>query len=80
MQSRSYRKHTQGYHKELRCLYTKTQHLGNKRGELEILVHKCKYDIVALTEAWWDEIHAWKFSDRKIQTIQKTTTKNLDLT
>lgn len=44
-------------HKGLRCLYTNAKSMGNKQGELEVLVHESRYYFVAFTETWWDETH-----------------------
>uniref|UniRef100_A0A8D0BMQ2 NADH dehydrogenase [ubiquinone] 1 alpha subcomplex subunit 12 n=1 Tax=Salvator merianae TaxID=96440 RepID=A0A8D0BMQ2_SALMN len=33
--------------------------MGNKQGELEILAQENKYDIIGITETWWDNTHDW---------------------
>ncbi|CAM5113306.1 unnamed protein product [Natator depressus] len=43
----------------LKCLYTNAQSLGNKQGELEILVMSRNYDVIGITETWWDNSHDW---------------------
>ncbi|XP_060139070.1 uncharacterized protein LOC132593239 [Zootoca vivipara] len=43
----------------LQCLYTNAQSMGNKQDELELLVQQTKYDIIGITETWWDESHDW---------------------
>ncbi|CAM4664489.1 unnamed protein product [Lepidochelys kempii] len=35
------------------------QSLGNKQGELEVLVMSRNYDVIGITEAWWDNSHDW---------------------
>ena len=41
----------------MRCLYTNAQSMGNKQDELELLVQQSKYDLMGITETWWDESH-----------------------
>ncbi|CAM4502766.1 unnamed protein product [Lepidochelys kempii] len=43
----------------LKCLYTNAQSLGNKQGELEVLVMSRNYDMIGITETWWDNSHDW---------------------
>uniref|UniRef100_A0A670J9Y2 Reverse transcriptase domain-containing protein n=1 Tax=Podarcis muralis TaxID=64176 RepID=A0A670J9Y2_PODMU len=43
----------------LQCLYTNAQSMGNKQDELELLVQQTKYDIIGITETWWDKSHDW---------------------
>ena len=33
--------------------------MGNKQEELEIHVRAGYYDLVAITETWWDRSHEW---------------------
>ena len=42
-----------------KCLYTNAQSIGNKQDELELLIQQNKYDIIGITETWWDETHDW---------------------
>ncbi|KAK4829639.1 hypothetical protein QYF61_005850 [Mycteria americana] len=44
---------------QLKCLYTNARSMGNKREELEAIVHQENYDIIAITETWWDDSHNW---------------------
>jgi len=44
---------------KLRCFYTNAQSLGNKQGELEILTQENKYDVIGITETWWDDAYSW---------------------
>ena len=48
-------------HKEtkLMCLYTNARSIGNKQEELEAIVCSESYDIVAITETWWNDCHNW---------------------
>ncbi|CAM5130792.1 unnamed protein product [Natator depressus] len=41
------------------CAYTNAQSLGNKQGELEVLVMSGNYDVIGITETWWDNSHDW---------------------
>ncbi|KAK4813674.1 LOW QUALITY PROTEIN: hypothetical protein QYF61_017641 [Mycteria americana] len=33
--------------------------MGNKQEELEAIVHQENYDMVAIMETWWDDLHNW---------------------
>ena len=33
--------------------------MGNKQEELKAIVHQENYDMVAITETWWDDSHNW---------------------
>ncbi|KAK4827222.1 hypothetical protein QYF61_015250 [Mycteria americana] len=44
---------------QLKCTYTNARSVGNKQEELETIVQLANYDIVAITEAWWDDSHNW---------------------
>ncbi|KAK4812452.1 hypothetical protein QYF61_024853 [Mycteria americana] len=44
---------------QLKCLYTNARSTGNKQEELEAIVHQENYDMVAITETWWDDSHNW---------------------
>ncbi|KAK4817255.1 hypothetical protein QYF61_005468 [Mycteria americana] len=44
---------------QLKCLYTNARSMGNKQEELEAIVHQETYDMVAITETWWDDSHNW---------------------
>lgn len=43
----------------LRCLYTNAHSMGNKQEKLEIHAREGDYDLVAITETWWDRSHDW---------------------
>ena len=40
--------------RSLKCLYTNARSMGNKQEELESDVRSGDYDLVAITETWWD--------------------------
>ncbi|GAB0179537.1 T-cell activation Rho GTPase-activating protein-like [Grus japonensis] len=44
---------------KLKCIYTNTCSMGKKQQELEAIVQLENYDIVAITETWWDDSHNW---------------------
>ncbi|PKU27523.1 nipped-b-like protein [Limosa lapponica baueri] len=44
---------------QLKCLYTNARSMGNKQEELEAIMLLERYDIVAITETWWDESYNW---------------------
>ncbi|KAK4828839.1 hypothetical protein QYF61_000896 [Mycteria americana] len=44
---------------QLKCLYTNARSMGKKQEELEAIVHQENYDMVAITETWWDDSHNW---------------------
>ena len=44
---------------QLKCLYTNACNTSNKQEELESIVQQENYDVVAITETWWDDSHNW---------------------
>ncbi|PKU48789.1 mitochondrial fission process protein 1 [Limosa lapponica baueri] len=44
---------------QLKCLYTNARSMGKKQEELEAIVWHESYDVVAITEMWWDESNDW---------------------
>ncbi|KAK4807081.1 hypothetical protein QYF61_018422 [Mycteria americana] len=44
---------------QLKCLHTNACSMGNKQEELEATMLLESYDLVAITETWWDESHDW---------------------
>ncbi|XP_048786380.1 uncharacterized protein LOC125686444 [Lagopus muta] len=49
----------QGNAASLKCLYTNARSMGNKQEELEICVRSHGYDLIAITETWWDSSRDW---------------------
>ena len=43
----------------LKCVYTNARSMGNKQEELEAIIQQDDYDLVAITETWWDNSHDW---------------------
>ena len=44
---------------QLKCIYRNARSMGNKQEELEAIVQQGKYDIIAITETWWEDTHNW---------------------
>jgi len=44
----------------LNCMYTDAHSLGNKQEELELRAQSESYDIIGITETWWDNSHDWR--------------------
>jgi len=43
----------------MKCIYTDALNMGNKQEELEAVAQQENYDIVAIMETWWDDLHNW---------------------
>ncbi|GAB0185452.1 hypothetical protein GRJ2_001010500 [Grus japonensis] len=44
---------------QLKCLYVNTRSVGNKQEELETCVSLQGYDLIGITETWWDSSYDW---------------------
>ncbi|GAB0204840.1 hypothetical protein GRJ2_002949600 [Grus japonensis] len=44
---------------QLKCLYVNTRSMGNKQEELEMCVRLQGYDLIGITETWWDSSSDW---------------------
>ena len=44
---------------QLKCVYTNARSMGNKQEELEAIIQQDGYDLVAITEIWWNNSHDW---------------------
>ena len=44
---------------QLKCIYTNARSMGNKQEELEAIAWQENYDVVNITETWWDDSHNW---------------------
>jgi len=44
---------------QLKCVYTNACSMGNKQEKLEAIIQQDGYDLVAITETWWDNSHDW---------------------
>jgi len=47
---------------QMKCLSTNTCSMGNRGEELEATVLLESYDLIALTETWWDKFHDWSMA------------------
>ena len=45
---------------QLKCIYTNVSSKGNKQQELEAIVQPENYNVVTITETWWDNSHNCK--------------------
>ena len=43
----------------LKCFYTNVRSTRNKMNELEVLAQSQSYDIIGISETWWDESCGW---------------------
>jgi len=44
---------------QLNSIYTNAHSVGSKQEKLEAIMQRESYDIVAITETWWDGSHNW---------------------
>ncbi|PKU44969.1 mitochondrial fission process protein 1 [Limosa lapponica baueri] len=44
---------------QVNCIYTNAHSMGTEQEELETIVQQENYDIVAITETWWNDSHNW---------------------
>jgi len=44
---------------QMKCLYTNACSMGNKQEEVEAIVLLESYDLIVITETWWDESCDW---------------------
>ena len=44
---------------QLKCLYTNACSMGNKQEELVAAAQMENYELIAIAETWWDELHDW---------------------
>lgn len=44
---------------QLKCLHTSACSMVKKQEELKTMIYLENYDLVAITETWWDESHDW---------------------
>jgi len=41
---------------QLKCIYNNARIMGNKQEELETIIQQHGYDLVAITETWWEQL------------------------
>ncbi|GAB0203326.1 hypothetical protein GRJ2_002798200 [Grus japonensis] len=44
---------------QVKCLYANAWSMGNKQEELETCAHLPGYDLIGITETWWDSSYDW---------------------
>ncbi|GAB0203231.1 hypothetical protein GRJ2_002788700 [Grus japonensis] len=44
---------------QLKCLYANAHSMGNKQEELEMCARLPGYDLIGITETWWDSSYDW---------------------
>jgi len=44
---------------QLKCIYTNACSMGNKQEEMEAIIRQDGYDLVTVTEMWWDDSNVW---------------------
>jgi len=44
---------------QLKCVCTDARSMGNEQEELEAIIQQDGYDLVTITETWWDNLHDW---------------------
>ncbi|GAB0178246.1 maestro heat-like repeat-containing protein family member 7 [Grus japonensis] len=44
---------------QLKGIYTTACSMSNKQEDLEATVQQDSYDLVTITETWWDDCHDW---------------------
>jgi len=42
---------------QLKCVYSNARSMGNKQEEMKAIVQQDSYDLVTITETWWDDSH-----------------------
>ena len=45
--------------------------MRNKQDELEMLVSSQNYDIIGISETWWNESHDWSAGMEQLQAVQE---------
>lgn len=50
---------TEGSGVNLKCMYRKARHMRKKWDNLEALALSYSYDVIGISETWWDEFHDW---------------------
>ena len=47
--------------------------MRNKQEELEILIQEGNYDLIGITETWWDDSHDWNIAIEGYKLTKKNT-------
>ncbi|GAB0179105.1 hypothetical protein GRJ2_000375800 [Grus japonensis] len=56
---------------KLKCLSANACSMGNKQEELEICAHLLDYDLIGITEAWWDGSYDWSVGMERYSAFRK---------
>ncbi|GAB0185820.1 hypothetical protein GRJ2_001047300 [Grus japonensis] len=56
---------------QLKCLYANAQSMGNKQEELETCVRLQGYDVIGITEMWWDSSYDWSVGTEGYRLFRK---------
>lgn len=54
---------------QLKCIYTNTHSVGNKKEQLEATVWKTSYDLIAITETWCDDSQNWSAAMEQLSIV-----------
>jgi len=44
---------------DFRNLYINARNIWDKQAELEVLIQDQNYDLIGITESWWDNLRDW---------------------
>lgn len=58
----------------LKCLYTSAWTMRNKQDELEVSILSYSYDIIGISETWWDETQHWTAGKESCRLLRKDRT------
>ena len=53
------------------CLYANARSMGNKQEELETCARLQGYDLIGITEMWWDGSYDWTFGMEEYMLFRK---------
>ncbi|GAB0190262.1 hypothetical protein GRJ2_001491500 [Grus japonensis] len=56
---------------QLKCLYANAWSMENKQEELETCVHLQGYDLIGITERWWDSSYDWSVGTEGYRLFRK---------
>lgn len=69
-----YNRDDTNYIQNLGYFYTRAQHVKSKHGESDSLIQEIKYDVIGITEIWWDGNSWLEHNTGKLQDIQQEQT------
>ncbi|GAB0192581.1 hypothetical protein GRJ2_003481800 [Grus japonensis] len=56
---------------KLKCLYANARSMGNKQEELETCARLQGYDLIGITETWWDRSYDWSVGMEEYRLFRK---------